>query len=204
MNKLKEVQNLLKAEMIMEARALIQAAGSEQFSDALIAFDRLCEKVSAYRYLTTTGDFDFMVQLMKKNDKEQKLKEAETEINAEANHEPVRDKIPEKPVEPKKKDDREIFRRASETVFRPKRQKEFAGSTGLPPVQLGLADKIALLKNLFEGDEGAFDIFIRQVNEAQSYDQALMVVHAVKNRFDWTGKDEYEFRLLQLIQARFA
>jgi len=26
----------------------------------------------------------------------------------------------------------------------------------------------------------------------------------MKNIFDWDGKDEYEFRLLQLIQARFA
>ncbi len=208
MNKLTEIQNLLKAEMLLAAKTLIQSSGSDAFSDALVAFDRLCEKVSAYRYLSGAGELELLEKLIKQEKIPGQPENRTKEEAAGAKPE----KLEKKETKPEAThgsftDDREIFRKASETTFRPKhnvKAENKATSSHLPPIRLGVADKIALLQNLFDADQSAFEAFLHEVNQAKTYEEALLAVQSVKKRFDWTGKDEYEFRLLQLIQARFA
>jgi len=72
-------------------------------------------------------------------------------------------------------------------------------------ITLGLNDRIAFEKNLFDGSSEDFNRVISQLNTIESYQEAQdFIDDLVKPDFNyWKGKEEYEERFMQLIQKRF-
>ena len=72
-------------------------------------------------------------------------------------------------------------------------------------LQIGLNDRIAFVKNLFEGDQGDFNRVLSQLNSFKTENEAKKFLNnMVKPDYDWSENEEYEQRLLELIERKFA
>lgn len=72
-------------------------------------------------------------------------------------------------------------------------------------LNIGLNDKIAFIKHLFDGQVGDYERVISQINTTNSYIEASRLIKdIVKPDYNhWKGKDIYEERLMEIIQSKF-
>lgn len=72
-------------------------------------------------------------------------------------------------------------------------------------ISIGLNDRIAFEKNLFNGSSDDLNRVISQLNTIESYQEAKdFIDDLVKPEFNnWNGKDDYENRFMQLVEKRF-
>lgn len=72
-------------------------------------------------------------------------------------------------------------------------------------LNLGLNDKIAFIKHLFNGQQEDYDRVISQLNTFGSFNEASnFIQNIVKPDYNnWTGKEEFEARLMSLIACKF-
>lgn len=72
-------------------------------------------------------------------------------------------------------------------------------------ISIGLNDRIAFEKNLFNGSSDDLNRVISQLNTIESYEEAKdFIDDLVKPEFNnWTGKDDYESRFMELVEKRF-
>jgi hypothetical protein len=72
-------------------------------------------------------------------------------------------------------------------------------------LQIGLNDRIAFVKHLFDGSQEDFNRVVSQLNSFKSEKEAIKFVSKmVKSDYDWKGKEEYEERFVTLITRKFA
>ena len=72
-------------------------------------------------------------------------------------------------------------------------------------LQIGLNDRIAFVKQLFDGSQEDFNRVISQLNTFNTKDEAKnFLINFVKPDYDWSNKQEFEDRLLQLIDRKFS
>ncbi|TVZ55954.1 hypothetical protein OD91_1228 [Lutibacter sp. Hel_I_33_5] len=71
-------------------------------------------------------------------------------------------------------------------------------------IQIGLNDRIAFVKNLFDGNQEDFNRVVSQLNTFKTGKEARKFINKmVKSDYDWSDKEEYENRLLEIIERRF-
>ena len=71
-------------------------------------------------------------------------------------------------------------------------------------LQVGLNDRIAFVKHLFEGNQGDFNRVLSQLNTFKSEDEAKKFINKmVRPDYDWSSKEEYEQRFINLIERKF-
>jgi len=71
-------------------------------------------------------------------------------------------------------------------------------------LNIGLNDKLAFIKHLFEGKAEDYERVISQINTSSSFKEAsAFIQEIVKPDYNWTGKETYEERLMELIEGRF-
>lgn len=71
-------------------------------------------------------------------------------------------------------------------------------------LQVGLNDRIAFVKHLFNHSQADFNRVISQLNSFKTEKEALNFIRKiVKPDYDWTGKEEFEERFLGLIARKF-
>ncbi len=72
-------------------------------------------------------------------------------------------------------------------------------------MSIGLNDRIAFISNLFDGNGSEYNAAIDKLNQCNRYESALKVIYnEIKPKYNnWEGKDQYEFRLLQLLELKF-
>ncbi len=205
MSKKKEIQNVLKAEITLAARKLLHSEGEKDFKKLLEEFEKLYGKLAAYRYI----EENFADEISKIEDQPAPAVEPESSGMQEkpvsgkqsyisaSGEEETKDTVQKKKIriEPSEK---ERIQKASVTGFKPK-----SGGKRWPELQIGLADKIAFLKNFFENDVVAYEEFITRLNRSADPEEAFAYFKEEKKRRKWKGKEEYENRLIQIIQARF-
>jgi len=73
-------------------------------------------------------------------------------------------------------------------------------------LSIGLNDRLAFVKHLFNGNTTHFEKAIKQLNTIDSEERSLAFIeNMVKPEFDnWAGKEDYEKRFTDLIRRRFA
>ena len=72
-------------------------------------------------------------------------------------------------------------------------------------IQIGLNDRIAFVKNLFEGNQGDFNRVVSQLNTFKTEKEAKKFINKmVKPDYNWTDKEEYEERFMSIIERKFA
>ena len=71
-------------------------------------------------------------------------------------------------------------------------------------IQVGLNDRIAFVKHLFDGSQEDFNRVISQLNSFKTEKEAKKFVNKlVKPDYDWNSKEEFEERLINLIERKF-
>lgn len=72
-------------------------------------------------------------------------------------------------------------------------------------LNIGLNDKLAFIKHLFDGKPEDYDRVISQINTSTSINDAKQFINnIVKPDYqDWVGKEEFEERFLEIIEAKF-
>jgi len=72
-------------------------------------------------------------------------------------------------------------------------------------LQIGLNDKLAFIKHLFEGKNEDYDRVISQINTTNSLAEARSLIYEmVKPDYNnWEGKEEYEDRFIEIVEGRF-
>lgn len=69
---------------------------------------------------------------------------------------------------------------------------------------IGLNDRIAFVKHLFNEQQQDFNRVLSQLNTLESFEEAeSFILNMIKPDYDWTGKEEYEARFVDLIRKRF-
>jgi len=71
-------------------------------------------------------------------------------------------------------------------------------------LQIGLNDRIAFVKYLFDGSQEDFNRVLSQLNSFKTEKETKdFLFNLVKPDYDWSGKEEYEERLINLIERKF-
>lgn len=72
-------------------------------------------------------------------------------------------------------------------------------------LQIGLNDKLAFIKHLFDGQSEDYDRVISQINTATSLQEAHdFISQLVKPDYNnWAGKEEFETRFLEIVEGKF-
>ena len=71
-------------------------------------------------------------------------------------------------------------------------------------IKVDLNDRIAFVKNLFNGNQEDFNRVLSQLNTANTEKEAKdFINNMVKPDYDWSDKEEYEVRLLEIIERKF-
>ena len=73
-------------------------------------------------------------------------------------------------------------------------------------ISIGLNDRIAFTKHLFDGSQEDYNRVISQLNTIESETEAkAFVFDMIKPDYNnWTGKEEYETRFIEIIERKFA
>ncbi|OGS73915.1 MAG: hypothetical protein A3F91_14090 [Flavobacteria bacterium RIFCSPLOWO2_12_FULL_35_11] len=71
-------------------------------------------------------------------------------------------------------------------------------------IQVGLNDRIAFVNHLFDGSQQDFNRVVSQLNSFKTEKEAInFIKEFVKPDYDWTNKEEFEQRLINLIERKF-
>lgn len=72
-------------------------------------------------------------------------------------------------------------------------------------IQIGLNDRIAFVKNLFDNSQEDYNRVISQLNSFNSHKEAKkFITKNVKPDYDWTSQEELEARFMEFIERKFA
>jgi hypothetical protein len=71
-------------------------------------------------------------------------------------------------------------------------------------MQVGLNDRIAFVKYLFDGSQEDFNRVLSQLNSFKTSEEALTFLNDfVKPDYDWSKKEEFEHRLINIVERKF-
>ncbi|WP_456421895.1 hypothetical protein [Lutibacter sp.] len=71
-------------------------------------------------------------------------------------------------------------------------------------LQIGLNDRIAFVKHLFDGNQEDFNRVLSQLNTFKTESEAKSFIYKlVKPDYDWSEKEEFEERLITIIERKF-
>lgn len=73
-------------------------------------------------------------------------------------------------------------------------------------LQIGLNDKLAFIKHLFDGQSEDYDRVISQINTISTLTEAqTLISEMVKPDYNnWQGKEEYEERFVEIVESKFS
>lgn len=75
---------------------------------------------------------------------------------------------------------------------------------GKGAIQVGLNDRIAFVKHLFNDSQSDFNRVLSQLNTLDTYLESMYFIeNLVKPDYDWDDKKPYEERLINLVKKRF-
>jgi len=196
MNNKTELINILRAELTLLTKDILNNVQQKGLDDLYQATRKLYEKMAAIQVLE------------KQLSKEDLLSAFQIQTEKEKTDEPIiykTDEKPEKTIENPYKVARKISFKPKDNQNKEKPQTAAEQNYTIKKMNIGLNDRIAFIKNLFNGDSDIYQQTIDQLNSFESYEEGLLYINNVlKPKFDnWENKDEYEFRLLQLFELKF-
>jgi len=98
-----------------------------------------------------------------------------------------------------------VFEPLSESTTKDATKKSLNDQLKHGSFNIGLNDKIAFVKHLFDGKIEDYERVLSQINTTKSYVEASRLIKdLVKPDYNnWKGKEEYEERLMEIIQSKF-
>ena len=85
------------------------------------------------------------------------------------------------------------------------KQKQSLNDKLKSSISIGLNDKLAFIKHLFDGSNEDYDRVLSQLNTSSSFDEASTFINnMVKPDYNnWEDKEDYEARFMAIIEAKF-
>jgi hypothetical protein len=84
------------------------------------------------------------------------------------------------------------------------RQKSLHDRLAAKNLSFGLNDRLAYVKNLFDGSTEDFNRVVSQLNTFSSWEEAdVFMNEMVKPDYDWDAKPEFAERFIQQVKMRF-
>ena len=119
----------------------------------------------------------------------------------------VPEKIAVKPIEKKhlKKSspDKNVRQSIAEKAVSTKK-KSLNEQLANKSLTFGLNDRIAFVKHLFNGSQEDFNRVVSQLNSFENHEETEQFIdHIVKPEYSWAGKEEFEKRFMEIVNARF-
>ncbi|MCK0130274.1 hypothetical protein MWU59_02065 [Flavobacteriaceae bacterium F08102] len=72
-------------------------------------------------------------------------------------------------------------------------------------IQVGLNDRIAFVQHLFNFSQSDFNLALDELNKFDNvHDAKNYILKTIKPKHNWDGKEEYEERLIALIERKFS
>ncbi len=68
---------------------------------------------------------------------------------------------------------------------------------------IDINQRIAFVKNLFDGNDSAYNQAIKEINESESENQAYEVARSYEQKYDWTNHEETKEQLMYCIYLKF-
>ncbi len=70
---------------------------------------------------------------------------------------------------------------------------------------IGLNDKLAFIKHLFDGNSKDFERVLSQINTSETIGEAkILIQNIIKPDYNhWEGKEEFEERFIEIIESKF-
>ncbi len=86
------------------------------------------------------------------------------------------------------------------------RQKKSLNDKLKSSISIGLNDKLAFIKHLFDGSNEDYDRVLSQLNTTSTLKEASdFINNIVKPDYNnWTDKEDYETRFIEIIEAKFS
>jgi len=211
MDNKQQLINILKAEVIFQAQELLRDINRKDIKELYKSTRKLYEKLATIQQLSEHLDTNELLNLVKNETIPEKeiIKKEEFQVENSIIEEKIEEKIIEEPSEKKREEivkpkTENAYKKVSDMKFVPKDfQPKKAVST--KKMNIGLNDKISFINHLFDKNADAFNIFIEKLNAFDDFEEALKYIYKdVKSQYNnWEGKDEYEFRLIQLLELKF-
>ncbi|MEN8139236.1 MAG: hypothetical protein ABFR62_12460 [Bacteroidota bacterium] len=202
----------MKHKIIIEIREIAREIESSNSLNATV----LKEKISSLRDKLVILEFleGSIGELAKKeetavDDKQETLPEITEEVVADKKEavkediiEVVADeitKVDSKAVESQKEED--IPQSLHESMAL---QKSLHDELKKTSVQIGLNDRIAFVKELFDGNQQDFNRVLSQVNSFNNYSEVEEFIdNYVKPEHDWDNQEKYVDRFMEIIGSKF-
>jgi len=108
--------------------------------------------------------------------------------------------------EPEKADNNKASSQVSQEIKEVSKTKSLNEKLTNKEITVGLNDRLAFVKNLFNDSTEDFNRVISQLNTIDSYERSMAFIdNMVKPDYNqWAGKEEYEIRFLALIERRYS
>lgn len=196
MNNKTELINILRAELTFLTKDILNNVQQKDLDDLYQATRKLYEKMAAIQVLEKQLSKEDLLSVFQIQTKKEKTDETITYKT---------DEKPAKTIENPYKVARKISFKPKDNQNKEKPQTAAEQNYTIKKMNIGLNDRIAFIKNLFNGDSDIYQQAIDQLNSFESYEEGLLYINNfLKPKFDnWENKDEYEFRLLQLFELKF-
>ncbi len=211
-----QITNILKAELILLAKEIIKDIHEKDLKDIYKSSRKLYEKTNAVYQLSKLMEAEDLDALFlgDRADKKEEPSPAKPSFHEEKNPIKKEEKIQveekekNKSTEENKEVASSIYKSVNNMKFVPKaqnREEKTEAAGEIKKMNIGLNDKIAFIRHLFDNDSTTYNKVIDTLNTIDSYEEALTYLNKeVKPKFnDWKDKDEYEFRLIQLLELKF-
>ena len=209
----KELVNILKAELTLLAQEILQNIHQKDVNDLHKSARKLYEKMTAIYVLEKKVNHpEEILNLISGQTNDEKVsidsptQSLENDIEKiEETKEPVEKVIQQDEYDPYQHDITFVPKQKEKQKTETQSAPETHSFSPAKKMSIGLNDRIAFIKNLFNGDDQSYSKVIETLNAFDDYEKALKYVYSeVKPSFNnWEGKDEYEFRLIQLLELKF-
>ena len=206
MDKKTELINILRAELTLLTTEILQNIHQQDLNGLYKSSRKLYEKMAAINLISKQFGDENALNILKP-EKKVNQKQDQTPDNRQDTEEKTTKTNQEK-TNPYQKVNQMTFIPKEKPAEKPvENQRKPAKKTPVSgkKINIGLNDKIAFINNLFNGDKKAYTEVIDKLNSFDDYEAALSFIYKeIKPQYNhWEGKDEYEFRLIQLLELKF-
>lgn len=72
-------------------------------------------------------------------------------------------------------------------------------------LSIGLNDKLAFIKHLFDGNNEDYERVLSQLNTSETFEEASNLIQSIvkPDYNNWEGKEEYEARFMEIIENKY-
>jgi len=199
------MEKQVKEELIQLCQTIEKTEDDLNLSDLLTRVQMLYEKLLVLNYLQAQQPV--AEATMESTEPAAETVEQQPEPQKEENQNPMVAESPLSKVEmaqDKTPEESAKSKVQPQSQSTPPQKTSVNSKLGMGNINVGLNDRISFVKHLFDDRQEDFNRVLSQLNTFESFAEAEnFVEQMVKPDYDWSQKEEYEMRFMELVRHRF-